>query len=216
MDYLVQGGERVCAIKILTRTGRVQVGDNPSVSLPKAIGFRCSKRPLPQHFYQVKLRGKGIVPIRITTICGNDSTATFLVDADVMPPVRRAEPSAFRIIARNRRIPGRATGVLFVVLKWPSGGDSLRAYSIQTAMRAFTERLRLVPPEERDSVGAHLDAEVRKARGGFGRRKLASWKGTDSLPEFLQAARSAWRSLPKEYDDQRKTSPVSIDSLLFK
>lgn len=215
MDYLLQGGEKVCAIKILTRTGRVQLAAKSPVSLPKAIDFRCSKRPLPQHFYQVKLRGKGIVPIRIRTICGNDSTATFLVGADVMPPLTVSEPSAARIIARNRRIPGRATGALFVVLTWPNGHDSFYANSVPTATRVFTERLRLVPLEERDLVSAHFDAEVRKARGGCVRVKLAVWKGTDPLPQFFQTARSAWRRLPKEYDDQRKTSPVSIDCLPF-
>ena len=112
-----------------------------------------------------------------------------------------------RIISRNRRVQGRATGHVFFVLRWPSGEFSQRCSyctRLDNAIRLFTERLRLVPPAERESVTAHFYAEVRRARGGVRRAPLASWTASQSLPEFFRAARLAWRQIPKEHDDQKK------------
>jgi hypothetical protein len=72
--------------------------------------------------------------------------------------------------------------------------------NIETAIRLFTNRLSYVPATERKQATAYLEVEVRKARGGFKRLKLAAWTGVRPLPEFFQAARLAWKRLPKEHD----------------
>jgi hypothetical protein len=121
---------------------------------------------------------------------------------------------ANRIVSRNRRVAGRATGYTFFTLRWPGGEFSQRcAYAtrLEATIRLFRERLRLVPPTEREFATAHLDAEVRKARGGVRRIALASWTGEQSLPEFFRAARLAWSRLPKEHDDQKRVVPDEID-----
>lgn len=106
-----------------------------------------------------------------------------------------------RIISRNRKIPDRAAGYIFFVLKWP-GGTVTDGYTmnIETAIRMFTNRLSYVPAAEREEATAYFEVEARKARGGFKRLKLAAWKGVRPLPEFFQATRLAWKRLPKEYD----------------
>ncbi len=121
---------------------------------------------------------------------------------------------AKRILARNRRIPGRATGYSFFVMSWPSGEFSQRSAhskSIDSTIRLFTKRLDLVPVEERELVVAHIDAAVRKQRGGVRHVWLASWTGTQPLAEFFRAARLAWKRLPKEYDDQPRRISDEID-----
>jgi hypothetical protein len=118
-----------------------------------------------------------------------------------------AHMQASRILSRNRRVEGRATGYSFFTLRWPSGEFSQRcSYStrLDAAIRLFTERLRLVPPSERLFATAHLDAEVRRARGGVRRIPLASWTGKQPLPEFFRSARVAWSRLSKERDDQKR------------
>jgi hypothetical protein len=79
------------------------------------------------------------------------------------------------------------------------------------AIRLLGERLRLVPIGERDSVVAHIDAEIRKQRGGVRRIPLATWTSGQPLPEFFRAARLAWRRLPKEQDDQPRSVRDEID-----
>src|SRR5688572_26023845 len=106
-----------------------------------------------------------------------------------------------RIISRNRKISGRAAGSIFFVLKWP-GGTVTDGYTmnLETAIRMFTNRLSYVPATEREQATAYFEVEARKARGGFKRLKLATWKGLRPLAEFFQAARLAWKRLPKEHD----------------
>jgi hypothetical protein len=106
-----------------------------------------------------------------------------------------------RIISRNHKIPDRAAGYIFFVLKWP-GGTLTDGYTmnIETAIRMFTSRLSHIAATGRAQATAYFDVEVRKARGGFKRLKLATWKGGRPLPEFFQAARQAWKRLPKEHD----------------
>jgi len=119
-----------------------------------------------------------------------------------------------RILSRNRRIEGRATGYVFFVLKWPSGEFSQRcSYStrLDPAIRLFSERLRLIPATERELATGHLDAEIRRARGGVRRFSLAYWTAAQPLPEFFRAARLAWRRLPKEHDDQKTRLSDEID-----
>jgi hypothetical protein len=105
------------------------------------------------------------------------------------------------IISRNRKIPGKAAGYIFFVIKWP-GGTLTDGYclSIEPAIRLFTKRFSSVPPAEHKQATAYFDVEVRKARGGFKREKLATWTGDCPLPEFFRAARQAWKRMPKEHD----------------
>ena len=119
-----------------------------------------------------------------------------------------------RVIQRNRRIPGRATGHTFFVIRWPTGALGDRCpYStnLVATFRIFKQKLRLVPPEEIEHVVAHVDAVIRKPGGGFKRVPIASWRGTQPLPEFFHAARLAWNRLPKEHDDEKKFVPDEVD-----
>lgn len=202
MDFLLLNGEKVCPIKMKARSGRVRFVPG-SVSFPRTINFWCSKRPLPRNSYEIKLRGIGTaaINVRAVTAPGGDN---YDVYADVVSPASVSSLPLKPFGPRNRRIPGRATGHLSFVLKWSSGKLSQtcsHSTSLGSAIRLFTERLRQVPFMERESAIAHMDAEVRKARGGVRRVTLASWSATQPLPEFFRAARSQWKRLPKEYDD---------------
>jgi hypothetical protein len=110
---------------------------------------------------------------------------------------------ARQIIPRNRSTPNRAAGYIFFVLKWPSGTlTDGYVLSIEPAIRLFKKRLSVVPAVERESATAYFDVQTRKARGGFKRVRLATWKGTQPLPEFFRVARHAWKQIPKEFDDK--------------
>jgi hypothetical protein len=106
-----------------------------------------------------------------------------------------------RIISRNCKIPDKAAGYIFFVLKWPggtlTGGQTM---NIETAIRMFTNRLGHIAAAEREQATAYFEVQARKARGGFKRLRLATWEGVRPLPEFFQAARQAWKRMPKEYD----------------
>ena len=106
------------------------------------------------------------------------------------------------IIARDRRVPDRATGALYVSLKRPSGNFLQRCGKFDVAIRTFRERLKLIPPEEVEVAGGYMDAEIRKAKGGKKRIRLGYWKGTEPLGEFFQRVTAAWKDLPKELEDQ--------------
>lgn len=109
-------------------------------------------------------------------------------------------------IRQIRMIPDRATGLLHFVLKWPNGEFSGQHIgSMSGAIRLFTERLRQVPPGERELASGHLDAALRKSGGGIKHATLARWTGTQPLVSFFQAARAAWRRLPKEHDDFKRS-----------
>lgn len=217
MDYLLQNGKKVCPIKIKSQSGRVRPNPNSVVSFPKTLSFYCSERPLPQEAYELKLRGVGVAALRIKSV--GAVSGPFYVTADVLSSTRAPDTRITRIISRNRRIPGRATGYVFFVLKWPSGSFYQRCpycTSLDSAIRLFSERLRLVSSSDRDLASARFDAAIRKAGGGFERVLLARWIGSDPLPNFFRAARLAWRDLPKESDDEKKTTPVELASLSFK
>ena len=76
----------------------------------------------------------------------------------------------------------------------------------------FSGELERVPAAERLSATATLNAAVRKAGGGEEWIPLASWSGAQPVETFFQAARVAWRKLPKEDDDYRK---VIVDDKRF-
>lgn len=117
-----------------------------------------------------------------------------------------------RVIARNRRMPGRADGSLFFTLRWESGyfrqGYYNNCRQLDPLIRLFRDRLRMVPPEEIPHSIAKFYATVRKAAGGMKRVTLASWVGSEPIEVFFTSARAAWLALPKEHDDQNKEIPL--------
>ncbi len=208
MDYLLLNGRKVCAIKLKERSGRVRLDPTSRVSFPRKINFWCSKRPLPDLGYEIKLRGVGVARLNIRSV-GSPGYGNFDVYADVISTARVPDAPIRRAVSRNRRIPGRATGYISFVISWPSGTQAERcAYctSLESAIRLFKRRLQIVPSSEGDMVTAHFDAEVRKAGGGCRRVPLASWDAGQSLPDFFRGARRGWERLPKEHDDDVSAS----------
>ncbi len=197
MDYLLLKGKRVCSIKVKERAGRVRLTPGASVSFPRKINFWCSKRPLPQYSYEIHLRGIGAAPLNIRAV-GAPGGDNYDVFAEIAPATGPAEGG----VRPNRRIPGRATGRLALVLRWP-GGNACESgcHSLDQAIRVFSRQLRRVAPEERHAVTAHLQASVRGSHGGERRKTLASWTCTQPVPEFFRLARVAWRRMPKEQAD---------------
>jgi len=97
MDYLLSSGKKFCAVKILTRTGRVRVGQGRHGSFPKSIGFRSPKRPIPPNQYQVRLRGVGVADIKIKEVYAVDARDRFFhVEADFVPAHGRFGPNAHK------------------------------------------------------------------------------------------------------------------------
>ena len=122
---------------------------------------------------------------------------------------------AKRIFARNRRIPGRATGTTYFDLKWSSGRVSKRDIQFQglkSAINFLNHRLKDIPQNERDSLTATLYAEVRKPGGGLGRLTLGSCIGEKSLADLFARSFSIWRELEHEEGDQKTFVPDVIDS----
>jgi hypothetical protein len=76
----------------------------------------------------------------------------------------------------------------------------------------FLGELERVPAAERPSMKATMSAAIRKAGGGEKWIPLASWSGTEPVETFFQAARAAWRKLPKE-DDEHRWVPVDDNAL---
>jgi hypothetical protein len=118
------------------------------------------------------------------------------------------------IYARNRRIPGRATGTAYFDLKWPSGRISKRDVQfggLASAIKFLKHRLKEIPASERDSLSAELFAEIRKPVGSLGRVSLGSCVGERSLSELFKNAETAWTQLEHECDDQKVRIPDVID-----
>ncbi len=80
-------------------------------------------------------------------------------------------------------------------------------YSIEAAINLFRKRLERVPIGEHETVKAYFEVQLRKARGGLRRTRLAAWSGSQPLSQFFQRARSAWNSLPKEHDGHGRRLP---------
>lgn len=124
-----------------------------------------------------------------------------------------------RVVPRNRRIPGRAVGFLFFVLRWESGVSRQDLYEgrrrLDVMIRLFRDRLHMVPPEELPHATAEFYAAVRKASGGMKRVTLASWVGSEPIEPFFTSARAAWIALPKERDDQKKEIPLEEPDAFF-
>jgi hypothetical protein len=118
-------------------------------------------------------------------------------------------------IPRDRRTAGRACGHISFILRWPGGSVSGRDWyrkSLTSIIRMFSGELERVSSADRPQATATLNAAVRKAGGGEKWIPLASWSGTQPVETFFQAARVAWRSLPKEDDNYRK---VIVDDKRF-
>jgi len=189
MDYLLLNGKKVCAIKIKAQAGRTSPKPNSAGAFPKTINFWCSKRPLPQHSYEIKLLGAGVAPLNIKAVA-EPTRDNYSVYAEVAAPA--GSP-------KSGKTPNTRKGLIHFVLKWPTGAfPGQHIGGIDHAIRLFAERLRLVPPSERELTSAHFDAELRAAHGGIRRIRLATWKGTQPLAPFFQAARVAWRRHLKE------------------
>jgi hypothetical protein len=117
-----------------------------------------------------------------------------------------------RVVARNRRIPGRADGYLQLTFRWPSGefhhsSDYCR-HRLDPIFAAFRDRLRMIPPEELSHASCRVWATVRKAAGGRKLVLLASWTGSGPVEAFFASARAAWLTLPKESDDEGGLVPI--------
>jgi hypothetical protein len=189
MDYLLLNGKKVCAIKIKARGGRTCPDASSAGYFPKIINFWCSKRPLPQHSYEIKFSGAGVAPLNIKAV-GEPARDNYDVYAEVAGPTGTA---------KSEKTPNARKGLIHFVVKWPTGAfPGQYIGGIDSAIRLFAERLRLVPPSERDLASAHFDAELRAPHGGIRRIRLAIWTGKQPLGSFFQAARVAWKRHLKE------------------
>ena len=176
-------------MKIKAQAGRAFPNPEAAGSFPKTINFCCSKRPQPQHSYEIKLRGAGVAPLNIKTVW-ETARDNYSVYAEVIGPAGTRKPQT----SLNTR-----KGLVHFVIKWPTGAfPGQHIGGIEHAIRLFAGKLRLVPPSERELISAHFDAELRAAHGGTRRIRLATWTGTQPLEPFFQAARVAWRRHLKE------------------
>ena len=118
-----------------------------------------------------------------------------------------------RIVHRNRRIPNRADGYLFLYIEWPGGSISKRSLHVATAngfkamKRFFRRQFQDIPYEQTEFAKAKVFATIRMARGGVRRIVLASWKGEEAIDSFFNRVKDAWEQLPKETDDQTQHIP---------
>jgi len=114
MDYLLLNGRKVCAIKLKQRAGRASSDPNSRGSFPRKISFWCPKRPLPQHSYEIKLRGMGVVPLNIRS-GWSPAYGSYDVYADVVSSSGMSNAPIRYAASRNRRSPGLATGYVFLL-----------------------------------------------------------------------------------------------------
>jgi hypothetical protein len=123
-----------------------------------------------------------------------------------------------RIVHRNRRIPNRADGYLFLTIEWPGGSIRERSLNVANAngfkavRRLFRRRFQDIPFEQTEFARAKVYATIRSARGGVRRIVLASWKGEESINSFFNKVKDAWGQLAKEADDETQRIP---DEILF-
>jgi len=188
MDYLLTSGTRFCVVKIKQQGDRDLLQRGDSRFLPKTIQFQCSKRPDPNCQYELSF-GFWVAPARIQSVKESDNH-NYVVEALVLGPIEMSR-------TRIRLVPGAVyPGAVCIALIWPSGeflGNHVGG--IEKAIRLFSKRLNGVPPAERELASGRIEGETRAPHGGFRRVKLATWKGTDPLAGFFQAARSAYKRL---------------------
>jgi hypothetical protein len=193
MDYLLTSGTSFCVVKIRPADREIlQRGD--SRLLPKTIQFRCSKRPDPNCQYELSF-SFWVAPLKIQSVTESDNH-NYVVEALVLGPIEMSTRTHMKLV------PGAVyRGGVHIALKWSSGEFS-RNHSggIQSALRLFSERLNRVPPAERELASARIEGHTRAPRGGHRRVRLATWKGTEPLAGFFQAARTAWRQITRPFD----------------
>jgi hypothetical protein len=86
VNYLLLNGKKVCSVKLEQRIGRVRMGAKRSASFPKAIAFWSPVRPTPDHVYQLKLRGVGVLNLDIKTVFGRLAIGGYHVNAELHLP----------------------------------------------------------------------------------------------------------------------------------
>jgi hypothetical protein len=79
---------------------------------------------------------------------------------------------------------------------------------LDTTIRIFRERMKLIPSDELRCANAKIEATVRNQHGLPRRQTLAIWNGGDPLPSFFAAAKVSWKRLPKEERDQNTTNAI--------
>lgn len=122
-----------------------------------------------------------------------------------------------RLTKQNRNIPGRADGYVFFLLRWPSGSFSHQSRwsrNLNTTIRMFRDRMKLIPPDELSLATGEIQATVRNQHGLPRRTTLAEWHEGEPLPAFFATAKAAWKGLPKETADQNTSTPIDPTSLV--
>lgn len=193
MDYLLTSEMAFCVVK-LKPVDREILRRGDSRLLPKAIQFRCSKRPDPNCQYELKC-SFWVAPLKIQSVTESDNH-NYVVEALVLGPIEMSTR------AHTELVPGAVyRGGVRITLKWPSG-EFIRYHrgGIESAIRLFSERLNRVPPSERESASGRIEGGTRAPHGGHRRVKLATWKGTEPLAGFFRAAKLAWRQITRPFD----------------
>jgi hypothetical protein len=184
MDYLITNGKVYCSIKLKQSADGVPLSQRPSTSLPKLVQFRCSKPPTPNSQYEMEFSA-WVTPLRIQSVTERYN-GNYVVEALVLGPIERSNDHV-------EIVPGAAYLGVYIAIKWPSGNFSGWQWrGIEAAIRLFSERVNRVPPTEFELASGRMEGRTRAPHGGFRRVKLATWKRTEPLAGFFQAARTAW------------------------
>ena len=110
-------------------------------------------------------------------------------------------------IERNRKIAGRATGIVLCHLSllaidaeydWrPFDGNPAR---VLEKIRHFVERRLPKNPALQKDASFVIQAEVRASGGGLQRERLAKWRFGDNLALVFEKATQTWAMLELEED----------------
>lgn len=185
MDYLLTSGTTFCVVKIKPQADRDILLRGDSRLLPKLIRFRCSKRPDPNCQYELSYRF-WVAPVRIQSVKESDNNQ-YVVEAIVLAPIEMS--------TRINFAPGTVSAAVHVVIKWPSGNFSRWERGIQNTIRTISETVNRVPAAELELASGRIEVGTRAPHGGRRWVRMATWKGTEPLTEFFQAARTAWRRI---------------------
>jgi hypothetical protein len=188
MDYLTTNGKMYCSIKLRQSTDGVPLQQRPSTSLPKLVQFRCSQRPLPHCAYELNFGSVWVSPLIIQSVTERDNH-NYVVEALVLGPIEWSR-------THIKLVPGAVyAGAVHIVIKWPSGNFSRWGRGIEAAIRIISERVNRVPAAELELASGRIEVPTSAPHGGSRWVRLATWKGTDPLVGFFQAARSAYKRL---------------------
>jgi hypothetical protein len=188
MDYLIKDGKRLCPIKLKDLGEGVPLQQCHSTSLPKSVEFRCSQRPLPNCAFELNFGSVWISPLKIQSVTERDNH-NYVVEALVLGPIEWSR-------THMKFVPGAVySEAVHIVIKWPSGNFSRWECGIETAIRIITERVNRLPAADLELASGRIEVTTRAPLGGSRWVRLATWKGTDPLAGFFQAARSANKRL---------------------